>query len=665
MDKKLIILGLFFTITACSSNTTENQNSIPDSSTPINPIGDAVVSKQDSGTTDAKPSIPDAEKAVDASINKDAGGDASTTDSSVTDANDKDAEADASIEDSSEPDAETDSGNPECTFNARRCSGLDRQICNNTGNWETDETCPYLCSGDGVCTGECEPTTKQCSDKTPQTCDSTGYWVSGSTCPYVCSNGDCIGVCTPDSNRCDGLKSQTCNSSGQWETDQTCPYVCSGEGNCTGECVPTSKDCVSKTPRTCNSSGQWVSGSACTYVCSAGSCTGVCNPGVKQCSDQQIQTCSDLGQWGTATNCPIVAGATAYCSSGSCTFNCNLDYDDCDGNPSNGCEVNLNTDKVNCGTCGHSCCGGACSDGTCGVGNIIRYVSAYLPTASYLYWSNATTINQRPRDGDSDTTLVSDQNNITAFTLQGSDIFWLDKGKEIQGGGGIEPATGGIYSTPIGGGATTKYDNVGGYGGHIIVTATDIFYTQRQDKSIIAYILRSNPEVNDYVLAGIYAYSEPFVTDGTYVYAAYQSYSSNKIPIVKAPIHGGTVTTFETANLSVAFSYSGLVANGSYLYYSFYTSDASGGIYRKPFSGETATRIVTAMPATMTTDGTNVYYSDGNARQVLKVSVNGGASTVLASFSGVGAVVFANMQVANGCLYWIKDSWVQAIAVNP
>ena len=639
MDKKLIIIGLLFTVVACSSSTTKNQNSVPDSSTPVNPISDAAVSKQDSGTiTDAKTAaetgVSDAGKDSGSLINKDAGVDATVSDSGAKDASDKDSE----VEDAGEADAETDAGTD---------SGTD--------------------SGADTGTTECTPTSKDCADNVPRTCDSNGLWVENAACSYVCSAGDCTGVCVPDSHRCSGKESQTCNNLGQWETNQVCPYVCSGNGNCTGECVPTSKDCVSKTPRTCNSIGTWISGSDCTYVCSAGSCTGVCNPGVKQCSDQQIQTCSDLGQWGTATNCPIVAGATAYCSSGSCIFDCNLDYDDCDDNASNGCEVNLNTDKANCGTCGHSCCGGACSDGVCGVGNIIRYVSAYLPTASYLYWSNATTINQRPRDGDSDTTLVSDQNNITAFTLQGSDIFWLDKGKEIQGGGGIEPATGGIYSTPIGGGATTKYDNVGGYGGHIIVTATDIFYTQRQDKSIIAYILRSNPEVNDYVLAGIYAYSEPFVTDGTYVYAAYQSYSSNKIPIVKAPIHGGTVTTFETANLSVTFSYSSLTVNGAYLYYTFYTSDASKGIYKKPLSGEASTRLTATTSFSIATDGTNVYYGDSNARQVLKVSVNGGSPTVLATLSSTGPITFTKMQVANGCLYWMDmdTNWVQAIAVNP
>lgn len=54
----------------------------------------------------------------------------------------------------------------------------------------------------------------------------------------------------------------------------------------------------------------------------------------------------------------------------ACDIQCNAGYDDCDGDPSNGCEVDLNSNS-NCGTCGTDCrnlydnASGVCSDQQC------------------------------------------------------------------------------------------------------------------------------------------------------------------------------------------------------------------------------------------------------------------------------------------------------------
>ncbi|MFL5346252.1 MAG: hypothetical protein ACJ8AT_15800 [Hyalangium sp.] len=55
----------------------------------------------------------------------------------------------------------------------------------------------------------------------------------------------------------------------------------------------------------------------------------------------------------------------------SYTTPCAMGYADCDGNPANGCEVNLTEDANHCGACGTSCqgqgnAGGVCMAGTCG-----------------------------------------------------------------------------------------------------------------------------------------------------------------------------------------------------------------------------------------------------------------------------------------------------------
>lgn len=257
----------------------------------------------------------------------------------------------------------------ECSPGSNQCSGLSVQTCNNQGQWQTTSTCPFVCSA-GACSGSCVPSTKQCNGKDAQTCDANGGWQTTQTCPILCSSGTCTGSCTPGTKQCSANKTQTCDNAGQWQDVQTCPFVCSA-GSCTGSCVPGTAKCTGGTPETCNASGAWVAGSACPFVCSNGSCTGVCMPGTKQCSGTSTQTCDGAGQWGSTTACPGTPNADPTCSGpGVCGTTCKTGYQNCDGNPSNGCEADL-ASPTTCGSCNNTCnsTGGtpACSNGTCGI----------------------------------------------------------------------------------------------------------------------------------------------------------------------------------------------------------------------------------------------------------------------------------------------------------
>jgi len=89
---------------------------------------------------------------------------------------------------------------------------------------------------------------------------------------------------------------------------------------------------------------------------------GTCFPGSKVCDVGSGPVCNpaDVPEFGCSgtTQCDPcnLPNAKATCGNGLCVIeSCLGDYQDCDGNPTNGCESNKFTDSNNCGSCGKDC----------------------------------------------------------------------------------------------------------------------------------------------------------------------------------------------------------------------------------------------------------------------------------------------------------------------
>jgi hypothetical protein len=92
-----------------------------------------------------------------------------------------------------------------------------------------------------------------------------------------------------------------------------------------------------------------------TQVLCGGSCTD---------TGSDLQNCGACGK--VCSDNPNMNGT---CSGGTCSYTCSKSYmkvyEDCNKNTADGCEVNLASDPINCGTCGHVCGAGQVCFSSC------------------------------------------------------------------------------------------------------------------------------------------------------------------------------------------------------------------------------------------------------------------------------------------------------------
>jgi hypothetical protein len=267
-------------------------------------------------------------------------------------------------------------------------------------------TSPDDCPTGTYCDGtQCRPGCKLDSDCPKNdaglgSCDTTTH-----TCNDCNVNSDCGTApgATCCSKHCTNIKSdpQNCNGCGMACTGantQCCNAVCSNPSSDANNCGSCSNACS-----TLNSTTATCGGAMCSWTCNAGYahcmngntgcdtnlggagkklCGTVCVPVASCCNSTECATppapavcyqagvCSGIG--GTCSYAlkggSKVCGATC-CNAinGSCNVNCTLTctggFADCDGDPSNGCEVNLaSAGKKVCGTSCipiATCCSGA------------------------------------------------------------------------------------------------------------------------------------------------------------------------------------------------------------------------------------------------------------------------------------------------------------------
>lgn len=177
--------------------------------------------------------------------------------------------------------------------------------------------------------------------------------------------GDPCGTAPPHTTRsCNaGMCAQLLCSTGYGDCDHDLALGCASNG------------CETQTatdPNNCGACGRkCAAGQECRDDGSGPQCLGSCeSAGLTQCSFGCSDLLSDPKNCGACgNNCRGPADhQTSTCDNGLCRIDCLPGYGDCNGDPSDGCEVDLRSNPASCGTCGNACDFGAgqpCIDGKC------------------------------------------------------------------------------------------------------------------------------------------------------------------------------------------------------------------------------------------------------------------------------------------------------------
>ena len=241
--------------------------------------------------------------------------------------------------------------------------------CNAQGSdgCEADLSLPAHC---GACANACPQrphATRTCDQGTCGfTCDSGWADCNGQAADGCESNLGAVTTCGTCNVACSSPPhgSATCNAG-------ACGFTCNaGFADCNGQATDGCEVSLSL-PSNCGACGNnCVVGPNGTPSCVNGACAVSCTTGWANCNQDLSDGCeADLAvpaHCGSCSNpCPTPAHATATCASGTCGYTCAAGWDDCDGNPANGCETDLLNDPTRCGSCANSCADPAYASPTC------------------------------------------------------------------------------------------------------------------------------------------------------------------------------------------------------------------------------------------------------------------------------------------------------------
>lgn len=232
------------------------------------------------------------------------------------------------------------------------------------------KTCPVGggCSMDtdcqsGVCGGDTGCAVPTCGDRV-QNGKESDIDCGGTDCPSCIAGQKCLVPSDCVGNDCKDLR---------------CALTCAGNtANCDGDASNACETNVKTDVDHCGDCDTSCSLAKATAKCMGGTCqVDSCVAPYADCNGDptdgcEVNTDTDVDHCGAceASPCPTLNG-TARCADAKCAITCDANFADCDGQAGNGCEKDVSRDINNCGGCGKTCTASAgktawCRNGQCG-----------------------------------------------------------------------------------------------------------------------------------------------------------------------------------------------------------------------------------------------------------------------------------------------------------
>ncbi len=163
--------------------------------------------------------------------------------------------------------------------------------------------------------------------------------------------------------------------------------------------------------------------------------SGGCASGDKLCAQACVSVDDPMYGCGTkncvACSTPGPRGLTLKCDQGACRIDtCAPGFGDCNGDPSDGCEQDLNSTAEHCGACAWDCKGTPCQLGLCErqqIASGILWGRSIAVDSMSLYWASNTVDGITVASKDGKPKSGPKFNNPQALAIDNTHVYFLSK----------------------------------------------------------------------------------------------------------------------------------------------------------------------------------------------------------------------------------------------
>lgn len=349
------------------------------------------------------------------------------------------------------------------------------------------------------------------------------------------------------------------------------------------------------------------------------------------------------GSGGASAGGSAGGDSTAGSSTGGATSTdphaCTATFADCNGDPADGCETDLETTSAHCGACEHDCQGAACAAGMC-VPEVLA-ANLYFPNrlaldATHLTWTSSDgTIQVLPLGGGAITTPVAGQNDPWDIAVDGAGIYWTSGGSDT------------VQTLPFAGDVPVLLAQAGNPLG-IVVHEGVVHYTDTYDKlSDLEHVVRVPlPAGPPQIVAS---------TVGAWMVAADDDHVYWTDPASDAVWSGPSSGGVEPAQIASLLEPTDIEVDAEAVYVT-----GLEGTFRLPLAGGTPSMLVAGAGRGLAIDATHVFVGAADGR-LLRVPKAGGPAVALAKTDLYPSDIAVNDQ----SVFWIVRSQEGSLLRTP